>query len=124
VWADRVAANRCVTYRISFEPGRGRWYLHASWAVPKPEHVPTLVQLARAGPVLGVDLNQGHLAAWVVDPSGNPVGAPLSVPLVVAGLCGTARDHQVREAITTLIHTALIHPRSTAAVFAGGSQGF
>src|ERR1035437_2590745 len=65
VWADRVAANRCVTYRISFDPGRGRWYLHASWAVPKPEHVPTIVQLARSGPVLGVDLNEGHLAAWV-----------------------------------------------------------
>src|SRR5450759_3637510 len=86
VWADRVAANRCVTYRISFDPDRGRWYLQASWAVAKPEHVPTLVQLARSGPVLGVDLNEGHLAAWVVDPSGNPVGEPLTVPLVVTGL--------------------------------------
>ena len=106
VWADRVAANRCVAYRISFDPDRGRWYLHASWAVPQPEHVPTLAQLARAGPVLGVDLNQGHLAAWVVDPSGNPVGAPLTVPLVVAGLPVPTRDARVREAITTLIHTA------------------
>src|SRR5450759_1189125 len=53
VWADRVAANRCVAYRISFDPGRGRWYLQASWAAAKPEHVPTLVQLATSGPVLG-----------------------------------------------------------------------
>ena len=106
VWADRVAAGRCVTYRISFDPDRGRWYLQASWAVAKPEHVPTLVQLATSGPVLGVDLNEGHLAAWVVDPSGNPVGEPLTVPLVVTGLPQATRDARVREAITTLIHTA------------------
>ena len=106
VWADRVAANRCVAYRISFDPERSRWYLHASWTVAKPEHVPTLPQLAASGPVLGVDLNQGHLAGWVVDPSGNPVGAPLTVPLLVAGLPGPTRDARVREAITALIHAA------------------
>jgi len=48
VWADRVAANRCVTYRISFDPDRGRWYLHASWAVAKPDHFP---YCRPAGPV-------------------------------------------------------------------------
>src|ERR1035437_3609480 len=106
VWADRVAANRCVTYRISFDPGRGRWYLHASWAAAKPAHIPTIVQLATSGPVLGVDLNEGHLAAWVVDPSGNPVGSPLTVPLVVAGLPGPTGDARVRDAITTLTHPA------------------
>jgi len=106
VWADRVAANRCVAYRISFDPARGRWYLQASWAVPRPEHVPFADQLAASGTVLGVDLNQGHLAAWVVDPSGNPVGAPLTVPLVVAGLPGSTRDARVRDAISALIHAA------------------
>lgn len=74
--------------------------------MPRPEHVPIAGQLTASGTVLGVDLNQGHLAAWVVDPSGNPVGAPLTVPLVVAGLPGPTRDARVREAITALIHTA------------------
>jgi hypothetical protein len=106
VWADRVGANRSVTYRILFDPARGRWYLQASWKVAKPGHVPTLGQLAGSGRVLAVDLNQGHLAGWVVDPSGNPVGAPLTIPLAVAGLPGTTRDARVRDAISTLIHTA------------------
>src|SRR5664280_63909 len=105
-WADRVAANRCVAYRISFDPDRGRWYLHASWAAAKPAHIPTIVQLATSGPVLGVDLNEGHLAAWVVDPSGNPVGEPLTVPLVVTGLPQATRDARVRDAISALIHAA------------------
>ena len=39
-------------------------------------------------------------------PSGNPVGEPLTVPLVVAGLPGPTGDARVRDAITTLIHTA------------------
>ena len=74
--------------------------------MPRPEHVPTAGQPAASGTVLGVDLNQGHLAAWVVDPSGNPVGAPLTVPLVVAGLPGPTRGARVGDEISSLIHTA------------------
>ena len=44
----------------------------------------------RAGPVLGVDLNDGHLACCVLDGSGNPIGAPHSIDVVTAGLCVTA----------------------------------
>jgi hypothetical protein len=74
VWADRVVANRSVTYRISFDPTRGRWYLQASWAVPKPGHIPTVMQLAQSGTVLAVDLNQGHAVGlqpirWCVAPA-------------------------------------------------------
>jgi hypothetical protein len=109
VRADRVAANRSVTYQISFDPTKDRWYLQASWSVPKPEHVPTATQLAGSGKVLAVDLNEGHLAAWVVDSSGNPVGKPLTIPLVLDGLPATTRDARVRDAISTLIHTAQLH---------------
>lgn len=116
VWADRVAASHSVAYRISFDPDRGRWYLHASWTVPEPEHIPTLAQLAAAGPILGVDLNQGHLAGWVVDSSGNPVGPPLTVPLAVAALPATTRDARVREAVSALIHTAQVRGCAALAV--------
>jgi len=40
----------------------------------------------RSGPVIAVDLNHGHLAVCVLDPSGNPIGAPVSVPLELTGL--------------------------------------
>jgi len=87
-------------------PSRGRWYLQASWAAGKPEYVPAARQLTKVGTVLGVDLNEGHLAARVVDPSGNPVGTPLRIPLVVTGLPATTRDARVRDATSALIHTA------------------
>jgi len=56
VWADRVATNRAVTYRISYEVGRDRWYVHASWTVPAPEHVPTAEQVCKgASPGRGLE---------------------------------------------------------------------
>src|SRR4029077_19411839 len=69
-WAERVAARRAVRYDISYDPARGRWYLDASWNTT-PAATPSLDEL-RSGPVLGVDLNDGHLAAYVLDRSGNP----------------------------------------------------
>ncbi|WP_142386881.1 hypothetical protein [Mycobacterium hubeiense] len=71
-WADRVAGRRAVRYDITFDPGRGRWYLDASWTIT-PEPVPALDDL-RGGRILGVDLNADHLAACVLDASGNPIG--------------------------------------------------
>lgn len=59
-------------YDISYDPGRDRWYLDASWRAPA-RPVPALEEL-RAHPVLAVDLNHGHLAAWDVTPDGNPAG--------------------------------------------------
>jgi hypothetical protein len=45
----------------------------------------------------------------VVDPSGNPVGRPITVPLDLAGLPATARDGHLRQAISGLIRTAQGH---------------
>jgi hypothetical protein len=56
--------------------------------------------------VLGVDLNADHLAAVVVDPSGNPVGAPVSVPLNLSGLPTSTRDGRLRAAISALLRRA------------------
>jgi len=35
-WRDRVEANRAVAYRIHEDTARGRWYLTASWTIPRP----------------------------------------------------------------------------------------
>jgi len=31
-WRARVSARAALRYDISYDPGRGRWYLDASWA--------------------------------------------------------------------------------------------
>lgn len=107
---DEVAAQAttgAVRYDISYDPGRGRWYLDASWR-PSARAVPAIEEL-REHPVLAVDLNHGHLAAWAVTPDGNPAGSPVTVPLALAGLPAPQRDGRVRAAITTLITLAREH---------------
>ncbi len=56
--------------------------------------------------VLAVDVNAGHLAAMVVDPSGNPLGRPGTIPLALSNLPATARDGHLRQAISELLTTA------------------
>lgn len=106
-WAARVAGRRAVRYDITFNPTRGRWYLDASWTLT-PAPVDDL-EVLRAGRVLGVDLNADHLAACVLDPSGNPIGAPVTIPVQTAGLRASHRDGRVRAAITTLLNLAASH---------------
>jgi IS605 OrfB family transposase len=98
------AESGSVRYDIAFSPERGRWYLDASWGISAAEQ-PRLSELQQH-PVLAVDLNVGHLAAWVIDPSGNPVGEPRTIPLELAGLPAEARDGRLRAAVSELIHTA------------------
>ncbi|MCF1598467.1 hypothetical protein [Streptomyces muensis] len=107
-WLDRVCAHRAVRYDIVCDPVRGRWYLDASWSadnavLPSPEEIN-----AFGDKTLGVDLNADHLAAYVLDPHGNPVGDPITIPL---GLTGTAsrRDGRLRAAITELLAIAEQH---------------
>ena len=95
----------CAT--TSLQPDKGRWYLDASWKCPETKS-PTIGQL-RGHRVLGVDLNAGHLAAVVVDPSGNRVGPPVTVPIELAGLPATTRDGHLRAAISSLIALAKEH---------------
>ncbi|MEV0305346.1 IS200/IS605 family accessory protein TnpB-related protein [Streptomyces prasinus] len=102
-WADRVAADRAVAYRIHHDPGRGRWYVTASWHKPASPAVPLAAALA--GGVIGVDLNADHLAAWRLDVHGNPTGSPRRFCYDLTG--GTQhRDAQVRHALTRLLHWA------------------
>ncbi|MER6127453.1 IS200/IS605 family accessory protein TnpB-related protein, partial [Streptomyces sp. NPDC001795] len=73
-WADRVAANRAVAYRIHEDTVRGRWYVTASWTLPPVQTVP--LEAARVGGLIGVDTNADHVAAWRLDAHGNPCGQP------------------------------------------------
>jgi len=103
-WNMRVGARRAVRYDVSVDPARGRWYVDASWGC-SPEPAAELDEL-RQDRVLGVDLNDGHLAACVLDASGNPIGEPVSIDVATAGLAASHRDGRVRAAITALLNHA------------------
>ncbi|HWG72511.1 MAG TPA: hypothetical protein VG184_00490, partial [Acidimicrobiales bacterium] len=98
------AASGALRYDVSYDPGRRRWYLDASWRIPSTPTPP--VEELRDRGVLGVDLNSGHLAAVVVDRSGNPVGTPATIPLELSGLPATTRGGHLRAAISQLLQIA------------------
>jgi IS605 OrfB family transposase len=102
-WADRVAANRAVAYTLTRDPRRGRWYVTACW---QPAPIPQLpLAAALAAGCVGVDTNDGHLAAWRLDACGNPVGAPRRFGYDLSGTAAH-RDAQIRHALTRLLHWA------------------
>jgi hypothetical protein len=103
-WCDRAGSNMSIRYDISHDPETGRWYVDASWGY-RDLPAPSLESL-HGSSVLGVDLNADHLAGCVIDPSGNPVGAPLSIPLELKGLPAATRDGRLRAAITALLDAA------------------
>ncbi|MDF6046164.1 transposase [Streptomyces sp. JH14] len=102
-WADRIAANRAVAYRIRLDTGRGRWYLTASWQRPVVQTI--ALEAARARGVIGVDTNADHFAAYRLDRHGNPVGDPHRFGYDLSGPAGH-RDAQIRHALTRLINWA------------------
>ncbi|WP_343573629.1 hypothetical protein [Mycobacterium sp.] len=102
-WADRVNANRAVAYRIHFSPDTQRWYLDAAWQRTPVPAVP--LEALRAGQLIGVDMNADHLAAWRLDPHGNPIGAPRTFGYDLSG-GADRRDAQIRHALTCLLHWA------------------
>jgi hypothetical protein len=102
-WADRVSANQAIAYRIHFCPDKQCWYLDAAWQRTQVPTVP--LQALRAGELVGVDMNADHLAAWRLDPHGNPVGAPRTLGYDLSG-GADRRDAQVRHALTRVLHWA------------------
>jgi IS605 OrfB family transposase len=101
-WAAQVATG-AVSYTISFDPVKSRWYLDASWTV-KDTPTPSLESLSASNTV-GVDLNADHLAAWVIAPDGNPVGSQVRIDLALTGST-SRRDGLLRAAITQLLDIA------------------
>jgi IS605 OrfB family transposase len=100
-WLDRISANRAVAYRIHHDVVRGRWYVTASWQRAAVPVLPLQVALVRG--VVGVDMNDDHLAAWRLDQHGNPVGEPRRFFYDLAGTTAH-RDAQIRHALTRLLH--------------------
>jgi IS605 OrfB family transposase len=114
-WAQRVAGRNAVRYDITHDPIKDRWYLDASWKQDLTVAPPSIDEL-RVGPVLGVDLNADHLAACVLDGSGNPVGESVTIPVDTVGLPAARRDGRVRAALTTLLNLADQHHCSAVVI--------
>jgi hypothetical protein len=119
-WRTRITGGQSVSYAITRRPGRAGRYLTAAWARPVPTAEVVDSQsldddVLVDGAVVGVDLNDGHLALRRLDKHGNPVGRPHRVDIDVAG-SSSRRDAQVRHAITRLIHYTRRHGIDTIAV--------
>ncbi|MER7685846.1 IS200/IS605 family accessory protein TnpB-related protein [Streptomyces sp. NPDC097610] len=106
-WADRIAANRAVAYRIHHDSVRDRWYVTASWQRAQPATPPVSLEalLAAGITVVGVDTNDDHYAAWRLDEHGNPIGEPQRFFYDLSGNAAH-RDAQMRHATSRLLHFA------------------
>jgi IS605 OrfB family transposase len=96
--------NGKLHYDIHWEATKNRWYLSASWSWGESA-VPRIESLTSQG-VIGVDLNAGYLAAWVLDGSGNPKGDPTDMQLELEDSSTTTRDGRLRQAVSDLVHQA------------------
>lgn len=108
-WLARITGGKSVAYTITRRPRRAGRYLTASWACPPtPSEAICSPGLDGDGyadaPVVGVDLNDGHLAVRRLDANGNPVGRPHHIDIDLCGPSSARRDAQVRHAVTRLIH--------------------
>ncbi len=117
-WLARITGGQSVSYTITRKAGRAGRYLTAAWAT-QPETISTSVDrgtgVRARGPLVGVDLNDGHLALRRLDAHGNPVGQPRRIDIDLAG-CAARRDAQVRHAMTQLIHYTTRHRLDSIAV--------
>jgi IS605 OrfB family transposase len=119
-WRARITGGKSVSYTITRKPGRAGRYLTAAWACLPITSAIVCVQsptddVRADGPVVGVDLNDGHLAMRRLDEHGNPVGRPERIDLDLSG-SSARRDAQVRHAITRLLHYTRRHGVDTIVV--------
>jgi hypothetical protein len=113
-WTQRITSGNSVSYTITRTSGRAGRYLSASWAVSSlpywvgEEGCGAGDDVHTTGPVVGVDLNDGHLAVRRLDAHGNPAGPAERIDFDIAGT-SARRDAQVRHAITCLIRYTQRH---------------
>ncbi|KRQ20602.1 MULTISPECIES: hypothetical protein [unclassified Mycobacteroides] len=120
-WVQRITGGNSIAYTITRKAGRDGVYLTGSWAIPAlpywsgRDDCEADGDVHATGPVVGVDLNDGHLAVRRLDRHGNPVGAAGRIDFDLTGST-TRRDAQVRHAITQLLHYTRRHGITTIAV--------
>jgi hypothetical protein len=118
-WAAPITGAKSVSYIITRKPGRAGRYLTASWAAPT-QVIGVNADVFAAGPVVAVDLNDGHLAVRRLDAHGNPIGAPERIDLDITGtFCpprcpGAPRHHPAHP----------LHPASRNRHHRGGGPRF
>jgi hypothetical protein len=75
-WQARITGGKSVSYALTRKPGRSGVYLTTAWATPVETFGVTAGtadgEVLAAGPVVAVDLNDGHLAIRRLDAHGNP----------------------------------------------------
>jgi IS605 OrfB family transposase len=105
-WAARIAGNvnerQAVSYRMTPHQ-KGGWQITASWSLADE----WVRQATAPHRPFGLDLNADHVAGWVLDTHGNPVGAPIDFPATWDGLTTGERDALVRQVVARIIHTAI-----------------
>lgn len=120
-WQQRITGGNSISYTLTRKPGRAGVYLSASWAIPAlpywagRDDTDPGGDVVASGPVVGVDLNDGHLAVRRLDAHGNPIGAPERIDIDLTGST-SRRDAQVRHAITVLLRYTRRHGITTIAV--------
>jgi IS605 OrfB family transposase len=119
-WRARITGGKSMSYTITRKPNRAGRYLTAAWACAPTTSGAVCSQnpddeVRAHGPVVGVDLNDGHLAVRRLDAHGNPVGRPERIDVDLSG-SSARRDAQVRHAITRLIGYTARHGIPTVAV--------
>jgi IS605 OrfB family transposase len=118
---QRISGGKSIAYTITRKPGREGVYLTAAWAVSTlpywagHDDCDPGDDVHATGPVVGVDLNDGHLAVRRLDAHGNPVGAAERIDIDLTGST-SRRDAQVRHAITRMLHYTRRRGISTIAV--------
>ncbi len=118
-WQARITGGKSVSYTLTRKPGRSGVYFTAAWATPVETSGLAAGaadgEMLAAGPVVAVDLNDGHLAIRRLDAHGNPVSSPRRIDFDLTGTAAR-RDAQVRHAITRLIRYCRRHGTGTIAV--------
>jgi hypothetical protein len=114
-WAQRITSGNSVSYTLTRRPGRAGRYLCAAWAIPAlpywvgRDNTTPDSDVYAEGPVVGVDLNDGHLAVRHLDAHGNPVGTAQRIDVDLSGSSAPRCPPPPRDHRTDPLHPTASH---------------